>query len=69
MKKLFTLALIFTLLVSCEKWELVPGKLNGTFISEMFELVDIDSIKINLNIDEGIIKEVFITPAYFKYKH
>lgn len=59
-KLLLTLALTFTLLISCEKEETKPDKLDGIYVSETFKLADLDSAKLNLNIESDIIKEAFL---------
>jgi len=68
-KLLFAFMLIWIISASCEKWELKEGKLNRTCRSPLFELADLDSVKINLSVEQGIITEMFLTPSYFRYKH
>ena len=55
--------------MSCEKWELIPGKLNGTFTSGTIKLADLDSVQFNLVVTEGNIQRGYLNPSYIEPKY
>ena len=66
-KTLFTLVLIFTLLVSCEKQEHISEKINGTFTGEVIKLPNLDYAKFTLEVGESVIKDLFLTSIKSNY--